>query len=912
MKRIFLAWDKLPLEAVSEFFVNQFTENGCLDMRRAVLVLPGKRAADRLEEVFAEKAETLPDTAWYPPKFVSVDDLPEQFYEAKKEFASPLVQILVWIQALDQIENEHPDELRVLLAKRPNSGSIEARLTFGKMFNTLHTELASDLQNFSLVAKLCDKLNLPSEKKRWEALWRLEEKYLAILDAKQIWDKQAARLYAVEHPEEFNAFYRKHKENKTQFFLVGCTDLNSEQKQILYHFADIVTAVVFAPFELENAFDEYGCLKPEAWQPDKFAVPLDKHQIFFADKPEEQADVLVQMIAPQLNTPVQNIVVSSPDDGDLPAIQGKFETAGIPIRYVPGKPVQQTPIYRFLECWAAYKKLQGTSPLYAAFAALVRHPAVDSWLKEANLLKRLDLCYNEHLPLTVSDIPASDKVYPVIQRLNTLLAADNTADSIERVLQTLFPKDKQTSQYKTVVQKLQDVQNAIKKVEDFSDTDVLQLLLFQLAGVRIAPPADHSAVEIIGWLDTALDDAQAVIITGFNDGKIPDSKTADMFLPDKVRQLLHIEDNRKRYARDAYNLSVILASRPQSNVRVLACKHGAAGDPLLPSRLMFAADDKTTLQRVKRFFCEETKGKEKESIAADCGSGEKRPKQKIPLLAEAIDIFLDKKSLSITDFKKYIECPYRFYLQKILYLSALDDSGEEMEAATFGSLVHYVLDDFGKNENIKDRVDVDKVREYLLQKLDERADVLFGKTPRVSVAIQIERAAYRLKAFAEKQVEWRKQGYVIQFTEREFNDAALELPTGEPMKLKARIDRIDRHEKTGEWVVFDYKTGSSEPEEAHRKGKKEKKWIDLQLPLYDYVLRNVKDGEFTGKIRLGYFLLPKDVDKTGIILAKWEPAELDEAVEKAKEVARNIRECNFAMAEKPPLYDDFAEICRLY
>ncbi|MDR3232444.1 MAG: PD-(D/E)XK nuclease family protein [Planctomycetaceae bacterium] len=913
MKRVFIDWNQPPLASAAGFLTDTFMKNGCLDMRNAVLVLPGQRAADRLAEILAEKAETMPNAAWYPPAFVSLENLPEEFYEAKKEFAPLLSQIFAWIQALDQIENEHPDLLRVLIAKRPNSGSVEARLTFGEMFNKLHTELASDLQDFSHVAELCSKLNLTTESARWEALRHLEKKYLDILDAQQTWDKQAARLYAVEHPEELNAFYRKHKENKTRFFLIGCTDLNTAQKQILSNFGDIVTAIIFAPIELESGFDSYGCLVPDVWQGDKFVIPLNDRQIIIADKPEDQADAAVSDIAAVLDKHnTAQIAVAAPDDTDLPVFNERFTRAGIKSRYVPGKLIQQTSPYRFLESWAVYEESLFAPPLYSALAALIRHPAVDSFLNEPNLLTQIDKEYNIHLPLTLDTVTEKDAVttkdsitYKAMQKLNSLLtpgnghsAGSHTAGNIERVLLTLFGSGKETPEYKKIMQEL-------KEVEKISDTDVLRILLFQLKNVRIAPPADHSAIEIIGWLDTALDDAQAVIITGFNDGKIPRSVTSDIFLPDKVRQLLHLEDNRKRYARDAYNLSLILASRPQSNVRVITAKQSGSGDPLLPSRLLFAAGDKTTAERVKDFFHAGTSEvKISEAATAEIsGIGEKRHNRQRPLPAA------EMTSLSVTAFKTYIECPYRFYLRHVLKLAVLDDRSEEMTPTAFGSLIHEVLYQFGKSER-KDSDNADVIREYLLQTLEDETDKLFGQEPRATAAIQKERAKERLRKFAGRQAAWRQQGYKIECTEYPINDIELKLPDGDKLLLHARIDRIDRHEKTDEWVVFDYKTGKSEPEKAHRK-KKGGEWIDLQLPLYDYVLRSVKDTKFTGKIQLGYFILPPDLDNTGVQFADWSTAELDEAVTKAREIAVNIRAGNFVMSPKPPNFDDFAVICQL-
>ena len=97
--------------------------------------------------------------------------------------------------------------------------------------------------------------------------------------------------------------------------------------------------------------------------------------------------------------------------------------------------------------------------------------------------------------------------------------------------------------------------------------EALRLLLRQLDGETIAPLADPDAVELLGWLELPLDDAPALVVCGMNDQTIPDSLSADLFLPDHIRRQLGIEDNDRRYARDLYALSVLAASASWINAQ---------------------------------------------------------------------------------------------------------------------------------------------------------------------------------------------------------------------------------------------------------------------------------------------------------------------------------------------------------
>ena len=102
--------------------------------------------------------------------------------------------------------------------------------------------------------------------------------------------------------------------------------------------------------------------------------------------------------------------------------------------------------------------------------------------------------------------------------------------------------------------------------------------------------------------------------------------------------------------------------------------------------------------------------------------------------------------------------------------------------------------------------------------------------------------------------------------------------------LRGRIDRIDVHDD-GRWAVLDYKTGEQvkKPGDAHRR--KDKSWVDLQLPLYRLITAGFRPGE----PELGYGMLGKDGRAIRFAVASWSEADLEDALEKAREVVRAVR-----------------------
>jgi RecB family exonuclease len=387
---------------------------------------------------------------------------------------------------------------------------------------------------------------------------------------------------------------------------------------------------------------------------------------------------------------------------------------------------------------------------------------------------------------------------------------------------------------------------------------------------------------------------------------VPSSVDADLFLPNQVRQQLGVLDNDRRYARDAYALSTMLASR--EHLTLIAGRRNGRGDPLLPSRLALAGDDKTMARRMEQFF---TPGLQSSTslppIVADdrAQTQDEAPGLVVPSPQKLAE---PKRTFSVTAFRDYIACPYRFYLKHILKLSRVDDEADEMSPRQFGDLLHDVLSEFGVSA-ARDATAAREISEFLKERLAERAALLFGRWRGPAIDVQIEQARARLDAFADWQSERKAAGWSIAFVEQPSGDQAMELPVDEnrSLTIHGRIDRIDRH-SDGRWAIFDYKTGDEgkSPEKTHRHGEE---WIDLQLPLYRELAALLG---VVGEIELGYINLSADTSNEIGQLAEWTAADLDSARARALEIARNILDQRFLpvtdLHGQP--YDDFAAICQ--
>ncbi len=159
--------------------------------------------------------------------------------------------------------------------------------------------------------------------------------------------------------------------------------------------------------------------------------------------------------------------------------------------------------------------------------------------------------------------------------------------------------------------------------------------------------------------------------------------------------------------------------------------------------------------------------------------------------------------LSVTAFRDYITCPYRFYLRRVLRLVGSAEPGDEMDGALFGTLAHEVLQVFGGSSEATSQKP-NAIEDCLLHALREIAVTHFGDQPRPSIAVQLDQLRLRLHHFAHVQAELAAAGWKIH--QVELNERVPFEVDGEPFTLLGRIDRIDVHPEHGARIV-DYKTG---------------------------------------------------------------------------------------------------------
>ena len=918
IKRHFLDGGTPALHQAVTYLQEHHASTQPWDLHNLTIAVPGQRAVRRFTELLVESAGAA---GLLPPTIVTTGQLPDELFEPATPVASDLVANLTWIEAA-----KSTPELAALLLHPPDDSDLSAWWSLATQFRRTAADLSAADHQPSQIPEVCDTLGVTlPQPKRWHALAAICDRHEALLRQCGLVEAHRARRTALEEGRCGAV---------GPVILLGVIDMTPLLADMLRSIDADVTALIHASENLADTFDDLGTLIVDEWS-DR-PIDIDEDRLHIVDSPFDQgrqAAVVIDSDArpetleapPRLS--VEDITIGLGDEGDVDATRRPLELAGVPVRYAAGRPMSTSPPVVFL---LALAQLADRCRL-RDLSDLLHHPDVETWLQTTthdttDWITLLAEYSAEHLQdrLTGEWLgrPGRAKRLAFLwDRLRTFLPENPDAiqplphwcEAILEALRELYgahsfsrERDEQRATLRALerIAALTSEYQQLDPTADFTPAvtfaGAIDALLRQIDDETIPENAGTPSVELLGFLELALDDAPELIITGLNEGKVPTVRGSDPLLPDQLRQALGLDDNRRRYARAAFALTSILGSRP--SVTLIAGRTTSDRDPLLPSRLLLACDDEARVRRLGLFYRTAT-----ESRDVDTG-----PPHLFTPGANSVfypppppiddDTPLPDR-LSVTAFRDYIACPYRFYLRRVRRLSAPPEPGDEMDGALFGTLAHDVLQLFGDSDLAASQ-DPGAIKDYLLDALAQIAIDRFGEQPRPSITVQLDQLRLRLLQFAHAQAALTAQGWRIHLVE--LTQQTPFAVDGEPFTLSGRIDRIDIHPDHGVRII-DYKTGDTAhtPEQTHRRARSE--WLDLQLPLYRELARPL---ELNGPVELAYFNLPRRPEELGLSIAPWLPDEVDSAVEAAQGIVRRIRNREFWPPGDPSQYgDEFVRLC---
>lgn len=906
----FLPWDR-PLPAQAAAWLAAGRVGKPLDLSDAWVIVPTRQAGRRLREAIARHAHGL-GTAALAPRVT----LPDGVFEASRaeKRASAAAVRLHWARTLLAARlTDFPD----LFPHTPGRRTFQWALGLGERFARLRRDLAEGGLRMAEVAVRAG-AGFP-EGDRWAQLAELEVGFLRRLHEAGLTDPEEAKLAFAQDPGPPSAGIKR-------IVLLGCPDPIPLAVTVLEAWSTVVgvDVVVHGPADRTGAFDPWGRPVAGRW-PDAADEPADfDGRVHVCTDPAEQAGRIAAWAA-GYGQPDSMLAVGSADVAVVPFISAALSERGIAHFDPEGRSLARGGLARFV----ALLRQFACEASFATACELARRPEIIDWMSmrlggafaPARFLAGLDELQAFNLPASldfaIEHSRGFEKDDPKLAAGLELLAG--LADAARRAA---FPRgfldliasvlgagtaDRRKLDEAEALRAAVDEVAAAGGCGGIEADEGWELTLGALARGRVFEEKPAGALEILGWLELLWEDAPHVVIAGLNEGCVPESITADPFLPGNLRKALGLRSNEVRLARDGYVLAAMRAVRADGGrVDLLVGRRSDAGDPMNPSRLLLACRDEELPARVRFLF---------RSPPPPAGA--------VPW-TRAWTLALPKprmfETIRVTSFRDYLECPFRFLLKHGLKMSSVEPEKRELDARDFGTLVHSVLERLGRDDTWRDCADGAELARLFSAELDRIATGRFGGSPSLPLVVQIESARQRLVHAAHLQAATRAEGWRIEEVEWPFPDGAVVL---EGLTVRGKIDRIERHEATGAVRVLDYKTSDKpvSPADAHRKklgrgetarhefagcdiGGTAGQWTDLQLPLYRLAV-----AQFGGDIVCGYFNLPKAVTETAI--ATWD--DLDEpmqaaAMECAREVAAAVRAGVFWPPNEAAREDEFTRL----
>ena len=901
----FLGWQQHPITNLCDWLLGPFTDGHLVNLANVNIVLPSSTAVRQLQQqlVLATNKTNSPLLA---PNIITAGSLPELCYSTKPE-ASESLQQLVWIQAL--LKTNKQKQLKAFLPKPPRPDNHSAWLPIAKVVGALHQELSGEGIRFNDLVAYFKRENQPHEQARWQALHEVQNNYLAILDQLDLWDLQTARLVALE----------KHEltlDENSSFIIAGCTDLSIVHRQFLTQITPAPTILVFAPESHSDHFDKVGCLIADQWTKPLLDTSLTEH-LHIASSGDHQADLIADIIS---NYPSQvsvaDIFIAVPG-GNPKQIERNLNNFGLQVNAPAGRKLSDTPALVLLSLIASHI----SNATFESLASLVRYPhllhRLDSTLSSMTVIDQLVQFQQRHLPYGELQRLPGGKYYrqleaamsAVDQWLAAFSSDDHSAITHHENLITAIDTamgdqllnretdSEMIAALSTINRQSTELADAFIALGiDCSAQQFLEQLVTSLASA-IAPTSRRpSSVSLGGWLDTPWTPQSHVILTDVNEGIIPSSSDSELFLTDEIRNHLGLLTNQRRFARDAYSLSLMSHHR---EISLITNRINAEGNPQSISRLLLNG----TLTERAQLIYDYSKGNTTQTGHQHPTSFPMAPFDPLRITTSAHE----QESYSVTSLRSYLYCPLRYYLSHVLRLGSLDDTAQELDPLAYGNFIHNVLFEFGKSDVANSTVE----EEIVLFLRDTSLNLYrrkYGAGTYPAVRLQFEQIQRRLDRFAAWQTSWRATGWEIKEVEYAPEDAALILETAPDCKIHGRIDRIDYHSATDTYAVFDYKTSekAESPKKTHNINQVPY-WKDLQLPMYRHLCRSITGDS---AVTLGYINIGNDLDAIGENMAEWNETELKDADQLAVHIIQQIQKGEFEITDDEPKidFDDYADL----
>lgn len=557
-----------------------------------------------------------------------------------------------------------------------------------------------------------------------------------------------------------------------------------------------------------------------------------------------------------------------------------------------GLPLKNSPIKNWVEIWFTiqenHARFSSKAIYHADLKRILSHPFIVKLAssEEISAIQRLEqsILKNNRIFLSLESLKLGEKLESIIQVLfgrwdrNWLLAV-NKFRSLNARLYSLLPSE---SQFEWAL--IQGFDHAIVEFENIATEGLPTMSLRSFRTLFNQHWSNRSmsyhgnpidGLQIMGLLETRLLDFENIIALGMNEGTLPPTNPIQSILPMDLRRYLNLPIPRDKQGLFAHHFYRLLHNCKNMLITYTSASESIGSNEqsryLMQLELELARTNPNFIIERAYYSVEEndrTRSTENLTI-------KKTPE----ILARLDELFA--KSTSASMLKNYFNCPKDFFYKHLLEFGEEDTVEEDVQANTFGTLVHETLEELYEpfalrkdNQDIPNRSKTQVTVRHLDNMIDSCELVLrnqflkhFNQEASAFETgmnyIQFRTALNFVKRFLKserKNLSEQNSLYIIALEETFEID--LELIIHGEMKrihLKGIVDRIEEY--NGKIRIIDYKSGVVKPEDLMYKIKREPDLCEqvltpkylLQLLIYSYLYK-AKYGKLADDIGIYSFV----------------------------------------------------------
>ncbi|MDR2474508.1 MAG: PD-(D/E)XK nuclease family protein [Bacteroidales bacterium] len=507
-----------------------------------------------------------------------------------------------------------------------------------------------------------------------------------------------------------------------------------------------------------------------------------------------------------------------PNEGLLMPVLHSIPEAISRINVTMGYPLRNTPVSglmeHIIEMQRNMRMANGQSAFYYKYVLPVLHHRYVSFFAPSET-KRLiaDMQQFNKYFLRQADIP-SHPVFELIFRRteNANETLDNVLKLLEYFQQTL-PANTALSQlemefiyhYYLYVNRMKGLTSSRKSPE--MSVESCYRLLKKLVSPASIPFVGEplSGLQIMGSLETRALNFDYVIILSVNEGVYPKRDPIHSFIPYNLRKAFGLPCNEYHDSIFAYNFYRLIA--PSKRVFLLYDTRTDGMQTGETSRLVYQLKYHYHLPVTERLLTFDVRLTAPEPLTV---KKNEHVMQQLQRFFEGGD-----RALSASAINTYINCPLKFYLLNIEGLSEEEEVSETVEANTFGSMFHQVMQDIytplaGHMVDDDMLSKIKKNDRFLTDRIEAAFATYFHKSnEKQHLTGQNFLTGEIIRKYVKQMLDIdRKQTPFTCIEPEKKIQTVWKLPSQQSVQLKGFIDRIDQVK--GMIHILDYKTGTGD------------------------------------------------------------------------------------------------------